>query len=100
MFDVILSKRFEKHPGHRMIQRREYVIEEGSSGHEFTRASELVLSLRPGQKVDMSMVFPERNVARNNYPRCQTVVIGSTDIRFQWYISHLLCILFKSETLC
>ncbi|KAE8441910.1 hypothetical protein EG329_004168 [Mollisiaceae sp. DMI_Dod_QoI] len=83
MFDIILSKRFEKHPGHEMIQRREYAIEDSSSGHELGRESELLLCVRPGQKIEMTVVFSEKNSAGNSCPRCQTEVIGWTDVRIQ-----------------
>ncbi|KAF4615625.1 hypothetical protein G7Y89_g15282 [Cudoniella acicularis] len=83
MFDLIISKRFEKHPGHKMVRNGMYAIEEGSSGQELSRTSELVLCLRPGQKIDMSMVFSEGNANNNTCPRCGTEAMGSTESRIQ-----------------
>lgn len=80
---MILAKRFEGHPGHGKVRSREYAIEEGNSGHELNRTSELVLCLRPGQKIDISMVFSEGSTNNNTCPRCQTEASGSTESRTQ-----------------
>ncbi|PQE11804.1 conserved glutamic acid rich protein [Rutstroemia sp. NJR-2017a WRK4] len=53
MLDTILLKRFEKRSGHRKVLRGEYVIEEGITGREMSRENELIMCLRPGQKIDM-----------------------------------------------
>lgn len=86
MFDMILAKRFEGLPGSEMVRRKEYAIEEGSSsdGYELNRASELSATLRPGQKINMCMVF--RDPAEDDVcPRCQTVARGSSGSRTQWF---------------
>jgi len=48
MFDVIISKRFQQHVGHKKIQRREYAIEETVTGKEVSRESDWASSVRPG----------------------------------------------------
>ncbi|CZR63961.1 uncharacterized protein PAC_13858 [Phialocephala subalpina] len=83
MFDTILSKRFEKHPGHKKVQSGEYVIEDGISGHELDRMLELVSCLRPGQKIEMCITFAEANIESNTCPRCQTESVGSAGSRIQ-----------------
>lgn len=65
MFDMIISKRFEKHRGHTKIQKREYAIEEGITGREVSRVSDWSMCFRPGQKVDMSVIFPEMGANGN-----------------------------------
>lgn len=92
MFDTILSKRFEKHPGHKKVQSKEYVIEDGLSGRELDRMLELVSCLRPGQKIEMCITFSDGNIESNTCPRCQTESIGSTESR-EWYVQKALLIL-------
>jgi hypothetical protein len=84
MLDMILSKRFEKHPGHNKIQRREYVIEEASTGRALSRTTDLRMCLGPGQKIDMSVVFPDGAGDSNYCPRCRTKSATSSEIRTQW----------------
>jgi hypothetical protein len=86
MLDIILSKRFEKHPGHNKIQRREYVIEEGSTGRALNRATDLNMCLGPGQKIDMSVLFLERTGDSNYCPRCRTKSATSSGDRTRWWI--------------
>jgi hypothetical protein len=84
MFDMILAKRFEKHPGHVKIQRREFAIEEGSSGEELNRRVDWSICFRPGQKVDMSVVFQEGSGDQNQCPRCRKRSQLSSEVRIQW----------------
>jgi hypothetical protein len=88
MFDMIITKRFEKHPGHRKIQEREYAIEEDSSGHEINRSMDLAMCLRPGQKIDMSVLFSENNATGNICPRCKTESAALSETRTQWLIIY------------
>lgn len=81
---MIIAKRFEKHPGHKKIQQREYAIEEGTTGRELSRATEWCMSLRPGQKVDMSVMFPENSALSNHCPHCHTRSASSSETRTQW----------------
>lgn len=90
MFDTILSKRFEKHPGHKKVHNGEHVNEDGVSGHELDRMLELISCLRPGQKIEMCVTFSEANIESNTCPRCQTEYTGSTESRIQWYIKQAL----------
>lgn len=85
MLDLILRKRFELQVGHTMVCEGHYAIEDGNDGHEIARNTDLLSCLRPGQKVDMSMVFDELHWDSNTCPRCRTKVTGSTDSRIQWY---------------
>jgi hypothetical protein len=84
MLDTILAKKFEKHPGHGKIQRREFAIEDDATGRELTRDIDWSLCFRPGQKVDMSITFPELDASTNHCPRCGTNSAASSEIRTQW----------------
>jgi hypothetical protein len=84
MLDTILAKKFEKHPGHRKIQMREFTIEDDATERELNRDKDWSLCFRPGQKVNMSITFPELGASTNHCPRCRTNSAASSEIRTQW----------------
>jgi len=84
MFDMIITKRFEKHPGHGKVLKGEFAIEEDATGRELSRKSDWSLCFRPGQKVDMSMLFSELESNSNECPRCRTKSSTSLETRTQW----------------
>jgi hypothetical protein len=84
MLDTILLKRVEKLSWHQKILKREYVIEEGITGRDVSRENELIMSLRPGQKVDMSMIFSDLDGNSNRCPRCFNKSEASSETRTQW----------------
>lgn len=84
MFDTILSGLFKNQPAaQRKIQRKEFAIEEADTGRDVNRTWELDMSFRPGQKVDMSMIFPANDSNVNTCPRCKTVSTASGEVRTQ-----------------
>ncbi|KAF4633139.1 hypothetical protein G7Y89_g4976 [Cudoniella acicularis] len=83
MFDMILSERFEKHPGHWKVQRREYAIEGDATRRELSRPSEWSMCFRPGQKVDMSVLFSENDGSGNHCLRCRTKSEALSEAKFQ-----------------
>ena len=85
MFDMILIKRFEKRPGHQKMLRREFAIEEGHSGRELSRSRNILFSLRPGEKIDMSMIFQDNTGKANHCPRCGADTAEASGLRIQWY---------------
>lgn len=87
MFDMILRKRFEKRHGHQKVLKGEFAIEEGATGKDVSREHEFCMSFRPGQKIDMSMVFLDLNGASNYCPRCGTQSEASAEIRTQWSVT-------------
>ena len=84
MLDMILLKRFEKRPGHQKVLKGEYAIEEGTTGRDVSRENELSFCFRPGQKVDMSMIFSDLGANSNYCPRCGTKSKDSAEARTQW----------------
>jgi hypothetical protein len=98
MFDMILSKRFENHPGYKMVAKGEFAIEESISGMEVHREWNWSQCFRPGQKADMTMVFsapPYLDTASNCCPRCKTKTSAAVGSRAQWYvIGYLLRVFF------
>jgi hypothetical protein len=89
MLDVILLKRFEKRPGHQKILQGEFAIEEGVTGRDITRKHEFYTCVRPGQKIDMSMVFSDLDANSNHCPRCGTKSGAEAATRTQWYTVNM-----------
>lgn len=87
MFDMIISKRFEKHRGYTKIQRKEFAIEEAFTGREVSRSSDWTMAFCPGQKIDMSVIFSERDTVSNSCPRCRVSSPELTEAKVQWYVS-------------
>ncbi len=86
MLDAILLGRFEKRPGQQKILRGEFAIEEGITGRDIHRKYEFCVSFRPGQKIDMSMIFSEINSTSNHCPGCGAMSEGLAEIRIQWSV--------------
>ena len=84
MLDLILSKRFEKRPGHQKILNGEFAIEEGTTGRDVSREYEFCMSFRPGQKIAMTMVFSDLDGNSNCCPRCRTKSEVLSKNRTQW----------------
>jgi hypothetical protein len=84
MLDMILLKRFEKRPGHQKILKGEFAIEEGITGRDISREHDFCKILRPGQKIDMTMVFSDFDASSNHCPRCWTKSEAEAEARTQW----------------
>jgi len=82
MLDTILTEIFRQHPAQSKIKRKEFAIEQGSTGQEISRSLKLDLAFRPGEKVDMAMVFTDESTS-NSCPRCQCSSTGSINDRAQ-----------------
>ncbi len=63
-----------------------HVIEEGITGKDVSRENELSMCLRPGQKIDMSMIFSDLDGNSNHCPRCFTKSKASSETRTQWLV--------------
>jgi hypothetical protein len=85
MFDTIIVKRFEEQPGYKMVQRRQFAIEDDLTGREASRSFGWSICLRPGQKINMTMIFPDSDANSTSCPGCGTESAASTEDRIQWY---------------
>ncbi|KAE8447549.1 hypothetical protein EG329_010679 [Mollisiaceae sp. DMI_Dod_QoI] len=83
ILNVILLERFENHPGHRKVLKGEFVIEDAVTGRDLNRETKLTMCFRPGQKVNMSMVFSEVDDDANYCPRCGTPSVALAEARSQ-----------------
>jgi hypothetical protein len=84
IFDLILLKRFEKRPRHQKVLKGEFAIEEGITGQDISRENEFSMCFRPGQKIDMSMIFSDLDASSNHCPRYGAKSEASAEARAQW----------------
>jgi hypothetical protein len=84
ILDLIFLERFENHPGHRKVLKGEFAIEDAVTGRDLNRETKLTMCFRPGQKVDMSMVFSGVDNDGNCCPRCGMRFEASAEVRTQW----------------
>lgn len=66
------------------VLKGEFAIEEGITGRDIGRENEFAKCFRPGQKIDMSMIFSDLDANGNRCPRCCTKSEASTGARIQW----------------
>ena len=69
-FDSVLELRFRNIHGYKMVQNKEYVIQESSTRREIDRSFPWEASFLPGQRVVMSMLFTE-TTSSTTCPKCQ-----------------------------
>jgi hypothetical protein len=84
ILDLILQERFEERPGHQKVLKGEFAIEEGITGQDISRENEFSMCFRPGQKIDMSMIFSDLDASSNHCPRCGAKSEASAEARTQW----------------
>lgn len=85
----MLEVRFRQMPGHNKVRRKEYALEANRWNQDINDALTFRRWFRPGQEVDMSMVF-ERSAGRTiSCPGCGVVATGSLDSKIRWSVMVL-----------
>ena len=83
-FDAVLELRFQNFPGERKIKRKEFVLQDHATTCEIDRSYPWEGSFMPGQRVDMSMLFVNRETATTSCPKCSMPSTGSSQSDNQW----------------
>jgi hypothetical protein len=85
-FEAVLQIRFKDTLGSSKVRRGEYVLQESATGKEFDRKTDWNIAFLPGQKVDMSMVFrnKEGDVQLASCPYCTTLSEKPSNVCVQW----------------
>lgn len=83
-FDAVLELRFQNLPGYRKIKRKEFVLQDHATTQEINRSYPWEASFLPGQRVDMSMLFVNRETATTSCLKCGLASKGSLDSDNQW----------------
>ncbi|KAF6803827.1 hypothetical protein CPLU01_16091 [Colletotrichum plurivorum] len=84
MFEVLLAHRFENRRGHSMVLRKQFALEESCSGADIERHIPWSVAIRPGMKINMSMVFPKDSKVLEKCPRCKTKLKDLKRINVEW----------------
>lgn len=69
-----------------MVQRRQYALEDGSSGKDINTEAPLCHFLRRGMKIHMSMVFLESKILAGVCTRGHAVTDAPACLTIQWYV--------------
>ncbi|KAL2674038.1 hypothetical protein Neosp_012484 [[Neocosmospora] mangrovei] len=80
----LLSGHFKGRSGYDMVLKREYILEESSSGRDLDTNRPLHFCLRKGMKINMSMMFNASTVVTGACPRCNMVADRPEDVTVQW----------------
>lgn len=86
-FLAVLEVRFT-HLGYNKIKRKEFALQDTATRIDLPFARPIDRCLKPGQKIDMSMIFQDQasESLSNSCPHCQTPCDGSTDLETTWYV--------------
>jgi hypothetical protein len=71
----------------RKIDRGEFVIQDAATKRDIDLAQDWELCFRPGQHVDMNMVFDrseDLNSMHTSYPSCKWICDGAGDTEIEW----------------
>ena len=82
----MLEVRFRQLPGHGKVQRNEYALEASRSNQDIDCALAFRRWFRPGQEVDMSMVFNNSAGQATSCPGCGIFASGPGDSRMKWLV--------------
>ncbi len=69
VFDAVLEARFLNLPGENKVKSGEYALSDSASGRDLLRSQEFVSAFLPGGRIDMCMLFQERE-SDNSCPGC------------------------------
>ncbi|UPK95737.1 hypothetical protein LCI18_006672 [Fusarium solani-melongenae] len=79
----LLNGHFKGRNGYDMVLKREYALEESSSGRDLDMDRPLHFCLRRGMKINMSMIFNASTVVTGACPRCNKVTDVPEDVTIQ-----------------
>ena len=80
----ILNDRFSDRPGGSLVKKQRYVLQDDLSGRVFRWNNSPHFSIRPGQIINMSMVYYSDLDNDNICPRCGTVTVSSINSETEW----------------
>ena len=86
-FQSMLEVRFRQLPGHGKVRRNEYALEANRSNQDIDSALAFRRWFRPGQDVDMSMVFDNSAGRTTSCPGCGIVATGPIDSKMKWSVN-------------
>ena len=78
----ILIDRFSKQPGYDLVRDRRYAIRDDVSGLDICQNKPLTYVLRPGQKVNMCMVYFTGDKGSMTCPRCKKSTLRVNNLAF------------------
>jgi hypothetical protein len=86
-FDAVLELRFQDVQGYLKVRNKEYVLQEHATKRELSRNRPLEVSILPGQRVEMAVIFEKRGeqiLTQTTCPGCQTPSTQSQNSEIHW----------------
>jgi hypothetical protein len=80
----ILIDRFSNQPGYDLVRNRRYAIRDDISGLDIRQNKPLTYVLRPGQKINMCMVYFTGDKDSMMCPRCKRSTLRANNLVFTW----------------
>jgi hypothetical protein len=84
IFDDVLQSHFQKLPGAKKVAKREFAIEDSLNRKTFSRDCQWTSFCKAGLKIDMSMIFNDRNKTSMVCPKCDTISNEEKGIMVEW----------------
>jgi hypothetical protein len=81
---VVLCDKFKHRPGYELVRRGQYIFQDGASARDLDVKIQLTATVRPGQKINMSMILFAPRTEANICPRCETVTIATAGADVDW----------------
>lgn len=78
--------RFSNQPGYDLVRARRYAIRDDLSGLDIRQTKPLTYVLRPGQKVNMCMVYFTGDKNTMNCARCKKSTLRAHNLAFIWWV--------------
>ena len=82
-FDAVLGMRFVNLPGHKMVQRKDYVLHESAANRDIERSRPWEGAFFPGQRIVMCMLFVD-SAESKSCPRCFYMPADTKDSDINW----------------
>ena len=82
----ILIDRFSNQPGYDLVRDRRYAIRDDVSGLDIRQHKPLTYVLRPGQKVNMCMIYFTGDEDTMTCPRCKKLTLRASNLAFTWWV--------------
>ncbi len=76
--------RFDQLPGHGKVERKEYALQADQSKQEIDTVLTFRRWFRPGQDIDMSMVFNSFETHNTSCPGCKLQRSETSDTKVKW----------------
>jgi len=80
----VLCDKFMDQPGYELVKRGQYIFQDGANARDLDVRMELTATVRPGQKINMTMILFTPRAEANICPRCSTITRAGSGTDVEW----------------